>query len=110
MRWSEEVLLLREEMCRVLEYFTWHTRWWLARADIHRPLLSDAIREGLAAYAYKQAHIRMTLRVDFESMWRDSPVLASIGVEANDPILDLGMVGSMSLLDPLSPADTGTMQ
>ena len=98
MRWSEE-LLLREEMRRVLEYFTWHTSWWLARADIRRPELSDSIQEGLSAYAYKQAHMRMTLRVDFENLWRESPVLASMGVGTGDPILDLRAVGGMSLLD-----------
>ncbi|KAG2743901.1 hypothetical protein P692DRAFT_20878551 [Suillus brevipes Sb2] len=28
LRWSEEVELLTEEMCRVLEFFTWQQAWW----------------------------------------------------------------------------------
>ena len=110
MQWSEEVLLLQEEMHHVLVYFTWHTIWWLAHADICCPELSDSIQEGLSAYVYKQAHMCMTLCVDFESLWRESPVLTNMGVGAGDPIMDLRAVGGMSLLDPLSRAETMALQ
>jgi hypothetical protein len=32
-RACEEVLLLREEMRRVLEYLQWELRWWVTQAD-----------------------------------------------------------------------------
>ena len=28
-RWREEVILLSEEMRRVLVYFEWKARWWM---------------------------------------------------------------------------------
>ncbi|KAJ7916471.1 hypothetical protein B0H13DRAFT_2231608 [Mycena leptocephala] len=32
-RWEEEVLILREEMRRVLRYLEWQSGWWLARVS-----------------------------------------------------------------------------
>ena len=41
--------------------------------------------------------MRMMLRVDFENLWRESPVLTSMGVGASDPILDLRAVENSSV-------------
>lgn len=106
MRWAEEVLLLREEMRRVLAYLSWHGTWWAELADIHRPFLSNAAQEGIFAYARKQAHICTALRSRFELQWRGSPELASMGVGADDEILDLQMAASTSLIDPPSWSDS----
>lgn len=71
MRWSEEVLLLQEEMRRVLEYMSWFSDWWTSHAappsTAHDPFLS----EGLTAYAAKQADLRLSLRNHFETLWKD---------------------------------------
>lgn len=97
MRWAEEVLLLREGMHRVLAYLSWHASWWLELANIPHILLSDSTQEGIAAYAYKQAHLRTTLRSRFERLWRDSAELANMGVGADNEILDLRLAASSSL-------------
>ncbi|KAG1807133.1 uncharacterized protein BJ212DRAFT_1449387 [Suillus subaureus] len=34
-RWAEEVVLLQEEMRRVVAYFDWHAMWWDKRLDYH---------------------------------------------------------------------------
>jgi hypothetical protein len=34
MRWSEEVLLVEEEMRRVLEYMSWFANWWTSHAAV----------------------------------------------------------------------------
>lgn len=99
MRWAEEVLLLREEMRRVLAYLSWHASWWSTLAEIPHTLLSDSTQEGLAAYAYKQAYFRTTLRSRFEHLWRDSPELANMGVGADNEILDLRLAASSSLVE-----------
>lgn len=99
MRWSEEVLLLREEMRRVLAYFRWHAGWWSELAEMDRPALSNANQEGAAAYAYKQAHMRSALRARFDHLWRSSPELASMGIVPDCNTLDLQMAATSSLLD-----------
>ena len=73
MRWSEEVLLLQEEIKRVLEYMSWFSNWWTSHAappsesTAHDPFLS----EGLSAYAAKQADLRLLLHNHFEMLWKD---------------------------------------
>jgi hypothetical protein len=73
MRWSEEVLLVQEEMRRVLEYMSWFANWWTSHTAVpsssmaHDPYLM----EGLTAYAAKQADLRLSLRNHFEMLWQD---------------------------------------
>lgn len=57
MRWSEEVLLLCEEMRRVQQFFRWHAHWWEEQVG-RIPDLSMEDAEGAAAYAARQAYIR----------------------------------------------------
>ena len=101
MRWSEEVLMLWEEMRRVLAYFLWHAGWWSELAVINRHGLSNVSQEGVAAYAYKQAHHWMALCSKFNLLWQDSPELASMGVGADNDILDLRLAANCSLMDLL---------
>ena len=70
MRWSEEVLLVQEEMRRVLDFMSWYADWWTSHAafpSIHDPELA----EGLTAYATKQADLRLSLRSHFGILWKD---------------------------------------
>ncbi|KAJ6488281.1 hypothetical protein C8R47DRAFT_1071998 [Mycena vitilis] len=56
-RWEEEVLLLREEMRRLLRYLDWIVATWETRATqtATRQGLEEGTRAGLEAYAWKQA-------------------------------------------------------
>lgn len=87
MRFSEEVLLLREEMRRVLEFLEWHEKWWneqeLRRTGLHAP-----VAEGVLAYARKQAHYRRALHNKFNHMWRQSAEFCALGIGADNEILN----------------------
>lgn len=111
MRWSEEVLLLREEMRRVLKFLEWHASWWDSQCARHTDL-SPELMEGMMAYAKKQASIRTKIRQSFNLMWRESSELISMGVGADNEILDLGLAATSDLLEPpalelLSPGGAG---
>jgi hypothetical protein len=67
-RTAEEVLLLREEMCRVIEFLRWKAEWWLSRAN-HKSA-DKGMAEGLHAYAQKQALIQKNLSHRFQSIWK----------------------------------------
>lgn len=88
MRWSEEVLILREEMRRVLAFLTWHAVWWDQQVQ-RRTGLSLEAAEGVAAYAYKQASIRRKIRSSFDTLWRSSWASLDQGVGADNAILEL---------------------
>ncbi|KAF7974583.1 hypothetical protein HWV62_11966, partial [Athelia sp. TMB] len=69
-RWSEEVFLLLEEMTRVQLYHTWHANWW-EEQSLARASLTSEESEGFAAYAFRQAAIRIALRDACASAWTD---------------------------------------
>ncbi|KAJ6465540.1 hypothetical protein C8R47DRAFT_1235772 [Mycena vitilis] len=88
-RWTEEVMLLREEMRRVLRYLDWQVRWWKERAAL-RTDWSAAVAAGAHAYAMKQAAWHQRLAGYFQTKW-DIPavaaaqhILASENVELDD--------------------------
>ena len=52
MRWTEEIMLVQEEMHQVCSYLSWYENWWPSHTDVggmrqYDPFLS----EGIAAYA-----------------------------------------------------------
>ncbi|KAJ7874124.1 hypothetical protein B0H13DRAFT_1894675 [Mycena leptocephala] len=66
-RWTEEVMLLREEMRRVLRYLAWQTEWWRERRALRTiGLLRWA---GAHAYALKQAAWHERLGGYFRMKW-----------------------------------------
>ncbi|KAF9554491.1 hypothetical protein CPC08DRAFT_737663 [Agrocybe pediades] len=67
-RWEEEVLLLREEMRRVLEYHKWKATWWESQAK-RRNSNDAALNSGLAGYASKQAAIQLRRAKKFAFTW-----------------------------------------
>ncbi|RDX40788.1 hypothetical protein OH76DRAFT_1365678 [Lentinus brumalis] len=67
-RWLEEERLLPEEMRRILSWFIYQEEKWLCRAS-QREDVDDALQEGLSAYAFKQAHIRRTMRGNCRQVW-----------------------------------------
>jgi hypothetical protein len=68
-RWSEEVELLQEEMSRVLMFLDWHARWWMEQENRREEGVDAHLREGLSAYAHRQASIRLKMKDSFVNMW-----------------------------------------
>jgi hypothetical protein len=68
MRWSEEVLLLEEEMRRVVQFLDWQASWWREQAKTLTHL-SSVEQDGARAYASKQAALRDSLRKDCQTRW-----------------------------------------
>ncbi|KAJ6503118.1 hypothetical protein DFH09DRAFT_1252002 [Mycena vulgaris] len=75
-RWTEEVLLLREEMRRVLRYLVWQSGWWLERRA-SRTDVSEAVAAGMHAYACKQAAWHDRLGGFFRTKWNVSALAAA---------------------------------
>ncbi|KAF8834542.1 hypothetical protein BDN67DRAFT_992646 [Paxillus ammoniavirescens] len=61
-RWSEEVMLLKEEMWWVHEYLEWKARWWEERHEV---------LTGIAVYADRQAALQQALWDHFTKLWED---------------------------------------
>ena len=77
-RCREEVLLLKEEMRRVIAFLGWKVEWWKARRTARTDVTNKDLLKGLQAYAEVQADLQKTLREDFCAMWKlpldDTPV------------------------------------
>ncbi|KAJ6449491.1 hypothetical protein C8R45DRAFT_849722, partial [Mycena sanguinolenta] len=72
MRYKEEVDLLEEEMRRVLEFLDWRAGWWTSLVGSRAGEQPHAaLREGHAAYAWKQAGYMRGMRERFAHQWRD---------------------------------------
>ncbi|KAL1657411.1 hypothetical protein GGF50DRAFT_122033 [Schizophyllum commune] len=67
-RWREEVLILEEEMHRVLRYLRWAGDAWAARADAG-PMQDMYIRAGLRAYALRQRALLASVADSFRTRW-----------------------------------------
>ena len=88
-RAAEEVLLLREEMRRVIEFLKWKSKWWVSKAM--SPSLSEdqGLAEGLHTYAHKQALLQSNLSQHFQSIWKTPLEELSITLSArNEEISD----------------------
>lgn len=87
MRWSEEIILLQEEMRRVLAYHAWHARWWDSQS-FRWSGLSEEQTEGLAAYAHRQAKVYRDMRSVCERAWRYTAQYCTLGYGADSSILE----------------------
>jgi hypothetical protein len=56
MRWKEELLIIQEEMRRVIVYHGWKAEWWRDQGVL-RSQGDGAVLSGLSGYANKQASI-----------------------------------------------------
>ncbi|KAI0038301.1 hypothetical protein FA95DRAFT_1505875 [Auriscalpium vulgare] len=69
-RWVEEVLLLYEEMRRVVATCMWKSDLWTSRGESgQRPDVSRELQEGLVGYAGKQAVMFSDFSVQFSASW-----------------------------------------
>ncbi|SJK99851.1 uncharacterized protein ARMOST_03162 [Armillaria ostoyae] len=66
---QEEVLLLREEMWRVLQFLKWKAHWWDERRSIQNTGQDVAFAESLNAYACWQCDLQLLLRQSFQDIW-----------------------------------------
>ena len=65
-RWNEEVILVKEEMRRVLAYMEWKASKWLRDAYV---IGRSDKEQGAVAYANKQASILAKMSANFRRMW-----------------------------------------
>jgi hypothetical protein len=107
MRWTEETLLLLEEMRRTLKFLDWQACFWVEHMKVldnddvpaeystvnlvgSRTLALER-NEGVRAYALRQAAVRTHLRDHFKNLWRGVPalVMSTAGRDSNVRV-DLG--------------------
>ena len=77
-RWDEEVVLLQEEMRRVVHFLEWKSKDWVSRADVRAGVVTPQVYSGLSAYAHKQSSIFRNLAVRFCQDWRSKLVSLSL--------------------------------
>ena len=77
-RWNEELLIVQEEIRRVLAFFSWKSSWWVDQAE--RRMVDDdpALVNGIQAYAHKQAALQIQMAERCVSHWL--PVLEQHGI------------------------------
>jgi hypothetical protein len=68
-RAMEEILLLREEMRRVLEFLRWKADWWSRRIK-SRTTADASLSEGLQAYCMEQSYVQSLLSITFRMLWK----------------------------------------
>ncbi|KAG1743664.1 uncharacterized protein EDB91DRAFT_1236671 [Suillus paluster] len=67
---GEEVDLLKEEQRQVIAFLDWQAGWWWCqRQGCDSEHLDDCLREGLKAYAERQASLRRALSAHFQALW-----------------------------------------
>ncbi|KAJ7667386.1 hypothetical protein B0H14DRAFT_2300724, partial [Mycena olivaceomarginata] len=66
-RWTEEVLLLKEEMRRIPITLRWKAQWWEDRCVVEE--FSGYHAEGARAYALRQAKLFRDIADKFEKQW-----------------------------------------
>lgn len=91
-RWTEEVLLIKEEMRRTLTFLQWRAGWWDSKPS-EWVGVTPQLKEGLQAYAHRQAEQQRNLATHFRRLW-------------DNPLTDLG-TASESHLTPHTDTDDG---
>ncbi|PPR02783.1 hypothetical protein CVT26_009394 [Gymnopilus dilepis] len=85
-RAREEVLLLKEEMQRVLKYLDWKANWWRERTSMRAGLVPD-LAEGVQAFALTQVDVQLALASHFKDLW-DAPLQNSEVVDESSLSVD----------------------
>jgi hypothetical protein len=80
-------------MRRVIVFLKWQAEWWGGRRN-SRASESAAEQEGLAAYACRQATLRLSLVASFQALWKDVPKFVSAALEIpldseDEPTIDV---------------------
>ena len=77
-RWEEEVILLQEEMRRVVHFLEWRSCDWLAKVNSRVGIVAPAVQAGLSAYANKQGAVFHHLAVRFCQCWLSTLISLSL--------------------------------
>ena len=77
MRWKEELMLIQEEMRRVIVHHRWKADWWRDRASL-RSHQDQVVLSGISGYAHKQADICVRLAEQCARHWL--PALKASGI------------------------------
>ncbi|KAJ7181651.1 hypothetical protein C8R43DRAFT_869903 [Mycena crocata] len=85
-RWREDLILLDEEMRRVLEFCSWKAAWWRARR-FPRADISAELKEGLCAYALEQEARELFWAEKWADKW--AAVRERAGRALEDNVLDV---------------------
>lgn len=70
-RWDEEVMLLEEEMRRVLRYLEWESEFWRGQGE-SRQDAEAGVAAGLRAYALKRAAHSERIGIHVRIKWATS--------------------------------------
>ena len=99
-RWNEELLIVQEEIRRVLAFFAWKSSWWVDSAS--RRIVDDdpALVDGIHAYAYKQAAIQTRMAERCASHWL--PVLEQHGITPGWKADFMDSVGKSNMQDQVT--------
>lgn len=81
-RWAEEVVLLTEEMRRIIVFLDWKAAWWRDQAERRQDVQPD-VALGLAAYAYRQGDLMENIARSFASLWY--PILTAAHLPSDWP-------------------------
>ena len=76
-QWKEELLIIQEEMRRVLVFFEWKSVWWLEQAN-RRVSLEPSVESGVVAYAHKQSTLCLCMAIRCAAYWL--PVMKKHGI------------------------------
>ena len=77
-RWEEEVVLLQEEMRRVVCFLEWKSKDWVSKADARAKVVTPEVRSGLSAYAHKQGSVFHNLAIRFCQRWHSTLISLSL--------------------------------
>lgn len=77
-RWEEEVVLLQEEMRRVVHFLEWKSKDWVSMVGARAGVVTPEVRSGLSAYAHKQASVYHNLATRFCQHWHSTLVSLSL--------------------------------
>ena len=74
-RFTEEVMLLTEEMKRVRRFMQWKAQNWQSKTDelLTAQSISDMHAEGLKAYAQRRSLFYLNLDKHFTQLWQPIP-------------------------------------
>ena len=77
-RWSEEVVLVIEEMRQVIQHLDWKASWWQSQGPLRSSVAQLDIISGLNAYAECQADLMINIAMSFASFWHPLLVLSQL--------------------------------
>jgi hypothetical protein len=84
-RWEEEVILLEEEMRRVISFCQWKARWWRQRSE-EITSSAMALQEGAMAYAAEHEVFELRFLSALEVRWGQVRLRASEKVNEREGI------------------------